>query len=116
MIRGPRHSLATAMSWGCCSRASFVITELATHLRRQLVAAHPAVDVLADSFAAPSVRGNPDARQAWAVRQLELAAKASRQLGADRHVTFSGSYLNPQWPEGLMGEGFDEPARRWRPI
>lgn len=98
------------------------VTELATHLQGQLVALHPTYDVIADSFAPPEVRGNPIARQAWAVRQLVLAAKASRRLGIDRHVTFSGSllwpylYPFPQWPEGLIDDAFDEQARRWHPI
>ena len=99
-----------------------VVTELATHLQGQLVASHPAFDLPADSFAAPAVRRNPKARQEWAVRQVLAAAKASRRFGLDRHVTFTGSllwpylYPYPQWPDGLIDEGFDELARRWRPI
>ena len=99
-----------------------VITELASHLQGQLVALHPAFDHPADAFAAPETRGNPVARQAWAVEQLHLAAKASRRFGLDRHVTFSGSllwpylYPYPQWPDGLIEDAFDEQARRWRPI
>lgn len=99
-----------------------VVTELASHLQGQLVALHPAFDLPADSFAAAHVRGNPAARQTWAVQQLRHAARASRRLGIDRHVTFSGSllwpylYPYPQWPDGLIAEGFDELARRWRPI
>jgi sugar phosphate isomerase/epimerase len=46
------------------------ITELSTHLQGQLVAVHPAYDAQFDGFAAPHVRGNPAARQAWAVEQL----------------------------------------------
>jgi sugar phosphate isomerase/epimerase len=98
------------------------ITELASHLQGQLVALHPAYDHPADSFAAPEVRGSPSARQAWAVEQLRFAAQASRRFGIDRHVTFSGSllwpylYPYPQWTDGLIDDGFDELARRWRPI
>ena len=98
------------------------VTELASHLQGQLVAAHPAFDHLADSVAAPEGRGNPKARQDWAAGQLLAAARASRRLGLDRHVTFSGSllwpylYPYPQWPDGLIEDGFDELARRWRPI
>jgi sugar phosphate isomerase/epimerase len=99
-----------------------VITELASHLQGQLVALHPAFNLPADSFAPPQVHHNPRARQAWAVRQLMLAAKASARFGLDRHVTFSGTllwpylYPYPQWPDGLIADGFDELARRWRPI
>jgi len=46
------------------------ITELSTHLQGQLVAVHPAYDVGFDDFAVPSVHGDPKARQAWAVDQL----------------------------------------------
>ncbi len=98
------------------------LTELASHLQGQLVALHPAFDKPADAFAAASVHNNPKARQEWAVQQLRHAAKASRRFGLDRHVTFSGSllwpylYPYPQWPDGLISDGFDELARRWRPI
>ncbi|MEO0980620.1 MAG: sugar phosphate isomerase/epimerase, partial [Pseudomonadota bacterium] len=47
------------------------ITELSTHLQGQLVAVHPAYDTAFDGFAAPEVRGNPAARQAWAVDQVK---------------------------------------------
>ena len=97
-------------------------TELSTHLQGQLVAVHPAYDALFDGFAAPEVRGNPAARQAWAVEQVKLAAKASANLGLAAHATFSGAlawpYVYP-WPQpsaGLVEEAFAELARRWRPI
>src|ERR1044071_2114010 len=43
------------------------ITELSAPLQGQLVAVHPAFDEAFDGFAAPEVRGNPAARQQWAV-------------------------------------------------
>jgi sugar phosphate isomerase/epimerase len=98
------------------------ITELSTHLQGQLVAIHPAYDPLFDSFAPESVRGNRDNRTAWAVEQLQLAARASRNLGLSAHATFSGAllwhtvYPWPQRPAGLVEEGFSELARRWLPI
>jgi sugar phosphate isomerase/epimerase len=98
------------------------ITELSTHLQGQLVAVHPAYDQLFDGFAAPQVRGNPQARQEWAVGQLKAAAKASRRLGLSTHASFSGAlawpylYPWPQRPAGLVEEAFGELARRWRPI
>ena len=99
-----------------------VVTELASHLQGQLVALHPSFNLPADSFAPEAVRHNPKSRQEWAVNQLMLAAKASERMGIDRHVTFSGTllwpylYPYPQWPDGLIADGFDELARRWRPI
>ena len=107
---------------GLLARRGLAITELSTHLQGQLVAVHPAYDALFDGFAPPELRGRPAARQAWAVRQLELAARASANLGLAAHATFSGAlawpfvYPWPQRPAGLVGEAFAELARRWRPI
>jgi sugar phosphate isomerase/epimerase len=98
------------------------LTELSTHLQGQLVAVHPAYDQAFDGFAPPSVRGNPKARQAWAVEQMRLAAKAAANLGLKAHATFSGAlawpylYPWPQRPAGLVETAFDELAKRWRPI
>ena len=98
------------------------VTELSTHLQGQLVAVHPAYDEAFDGFAAPEVRGNPKARQEWAVSQLLLAAKASKNLGLTDHATFSGAlawpylYPWPQRPAGLVETAFAELAARWRPI
>lgn len=107
---------------GLLADHGLVVTELATHLQGQLVASHPAFDHPADSFAAPAVRKNPKARQEWAVRQMRAAAKASRRFGLDRHVTFPGTllwpylYPYPQWPDGLIDEGFDEHRRFPKPL
>jgi sugar phosphate isomerase/epimerase len=107
---------------GILAAQGLQITELSTHLQGQLVAVHPAYDALFDGFAPPEVRGRPQARQAWAVDQLNLAASASRNLGLDAHATFSGAlawpyfYPWPQRPAGLVEEAFAELARRWRPI
>jgi sugar phosphate isomerase/epimerase len=98
------------------------VTELSTHLQGQLVAVHPAYDQYFDGFAAPEVRGRPAERQQWAVEQLKLAARASRNLGLTAHATFSGAlawhlfYPWPQRPPGLVRETFAELGKRWRPI
>lgn len=107
---------------GTLAEHGLKITELSTHLQGQLVAVHPAYDQLFDGFAAPQVRGNPQARQAWAVGQMKAAAVASRRLGLSAHASFSGAlawpylYPWPQRPAGLVEEAFGELARRWRPI
>lgn len=99
-----------------------VVTELSTHLQGQLVAVHPAYDAAFDGFAIPAVRGNPKARQEWAVDQVKKALSASRNLGLTAQATFSGAlawpyvYPWPQRPAGLVEEAFDELARRWLPI
>jgi sugar phosphate isomerase/epimerase len=107
---------------GMLAERGLAITELSTHLQGQLVAVHPAYDTLFDGFAAPQVRGNPQARQAWAVGQMKAAAQASRRLGLTTHASFSGAlawpylYPWPQRPAGMVEEAFAELARRWLPI
>lgn len=107
---------------GRLARYGIEPTELATHLQGQLVAVHPAYDAMFDGFAAEHVRGNPQARQEWAVEQMKLSARASRRLGLKAHATFSGAlawpyvYPWPQRPAGLVEEAFAELAKRWRPI
>jgi len=98
------------------------ITELSTHLQGQLVAVHPVYDEAFDVFAPERLRGKPAARQQWAVEQMLLAAKASRNLGLAATISFPGAlawpflYPWPQRPAGLVETAFDELARRWRPI
>lgn len=107
---------------GIAAANGIALTELSTHLQGQLVAVHPAYDGAFDGFAAPAVRGDPKARQAWAVEQVKLALTASRNLGLKAHATFSGAlawpyvYPWPQRPAGLVEAAFDELAKRWRPI
>ena len=98
------------------------VTELSTHLQGQLVASHPAYDEAFDGFTVPAMRGNPRARQEWAVDQVRKALTASRNLGLNAMATFSGAlawpflYPWPQRPAGLIETAFDELARRWKPI
>ena len=107
---------------GTLTSHGLALTELSTHLQGQLVAVHPAFDAQFDAFAPVEVRGDPAARQQWAVRQMHLAARASRNLGLDTHATFSGAlawpyiYPWPQRPVGLVEDAFAELGRRWRPI
>ncbi|MDE2302542.1 MAG: sugar phosphate isomerase/epimerase [Sphingomonadales bacterium] len=107
---------------GMLADKGLAVTELSTHLQGQLVAVHPAYDAQFDGFAPAEVHGNPAARQQWAVEQLKLAAKASRNLGLAAHASFSGAlawpfvYPWPARPAGLIEDAFDELAKRWRPI
>src|SRR3954471_14773426 len=91
---------------GICAAEGVAITELSTHLQGQLVAVHPAYDAGFDGFAPASVHGSPKARQRWAVKQVLAAAKASKNLGLEASVTFSGAlawpYLYP-WPPRSPG-------------
>ena len=107
---------------GICREAGVEITELSTHLQGQLVAVHPAYDELFDAFAPSQLHGKPAERTEWAKEQVRMAARASRKLGLNAHATFSGAllwhtvYPWPQRPAGLVEEGFQELAKRWRPL
>ncbi|TVZ21529.1 sugar phosphate isomerase/epimerase [Dokdonia sp. Hel_I_63] len=98
------------------------ITELSTHLQGQLVAVHPAYDLMFDNFAPDDCKNNPKKRTEWARKQVISAAHASKHLGLDVSATFSGSLLWhtmhpwPQRPAGLVEIGFEELAKRWLPI
>lgn len=98
------------------------ITELSTHLQGQLVAVHPAYDLMFDGFAPEVYRNNPKKRTEWAVQTVKNAAIASKHFGLKAHATFSGALLwhtNHPWPQrpaGLVEMGFKELANRWLPI
>jgi sugar phosphate isomerase/epimerase len=120
---------AAAASAGYCdewkgqaAEHGVTVTELSCHLQGQLVAVHPAYDQMMDGFAAETVRGNPAARQEWAVDQVRKTLHASRNMGLTAAATFSGAlawpylYPFPQRPAGLVETAFEELARRWRPL
>ncbi len=98
------------------------ITEISTHLQGQLVAVNPAYDDLFAGFGPAELKADPVGRQVWATDQVIMGAKASRHLGIDAHVTFSGGlmwhtvYPWPQRPAGLVEGAFKELAKRWMPI
>ncbi|MFK7920414.1 MAG: sugar phosphate isomerase/epimerase family protein [Bacteroidia bacterium] len=118
---------ATSMTYvdemkGIAADAGVQITEFSTHLQGQLIAVHPAYDVMFDGFAPKEVHGNPKARTEWATQQLRWAAQASKNFGLTAHATFSGAllwpymYPWPQRPQGLAEMGFEELAKRWMPL
>lgn len=98
------------------------ISELSTHLQGQMMAVHPAYELMFADFADPSLKDKPEAWPAWATQQLCYAAQASARLGLKAHASFSGAlmwhtmYPWPQRPAGLVEEGFAELARRWLPV
>ncbi|MGG4608053.1 sugar phosphate isomerase/epimerase family protein [Providencia sp. Me31A] len=103
-------------------RYGLVISELTTHIFGQLMAVHPAYDVLCDNFAPLALRGDPIGRTEWAKQQLLDSITASKRLGLTDMGTFSGAlawpyvFPFPQRPSGLIETAFDELARRWMPI
>ena len=98
------------------------LTELSTHIQGQLVAVHPAHDIMFDVFVPDHLKGKPKERTKWAIQEMKNAAIASRRLKTKAHATFSGSLLWPvvhpwpQQPKGLVELGFKELANRWLPI
>ncbi|SLN19720.1 Inosose dehydratase [Aquimixticola soesokkakensis] len=107
---------------GVCAAQGVEITELSTHIQGQLVAVHPAYAPQFDGFAPAQFAGKPQEQAAWATDQVIKAGQASRHLGLDVAVGFSGAlawpyvYPWPQRPAGLVEEAFAELARRWMPI
>ena len=107
---------------GIANENGVAISELSTHLQGQLVAVHPAYNEQFDAFAPKEVHGNAKARTDWAIEQLKLCARASKNLGCSAMPSFTGAlmwhtvYPWPQRPGGLVKEGFAELARRWKPI
>jgi sugar phosphate isomerase/epimerase len=107
---------------GMMAQHGLELTELACQRYGHLLAVHPAYDATVNVFAPPHMHHNPQARAEWARDQLLLAAKAARNLGICKVVTFSGSLLWPYFypyppvPTEMVEAGFRELARRWRPI
>ncbi|HUM97479.1 MAG TPA: sugar phosphate isomerase/epimerase [Chitinophagaceae bacterium] len=107
---------------GIVNECGLEIAELSTHLQGQLIAVHPAYDLLFDGFAPDAVKGNSKERTKWAIQQLKYGARASQNLELSAHATFSGSLLWhtfhpwPQRPAGMVEEGFKELAKRWTPL
>lgn len=107
---------------GIMSDAGLVITDMASHIYGQLIAVHPAYDLWMDGLCPSEVRGNPSARQAWAIAMMKASISASRRLGLSELGTFSGAlawpfcYPFPQRPDGLVEDAFDELARLWKPL
>ena len=102
---------------GILNEQGLEISELSTHLQGQLVASHPAYDLMFDVFAPENLHGNVKERTKWAVDQMMNAINASNHLGIEPMASFSGSLLFhtfypwPQRPAGLVDEGFKELAK-----
>ena len=95
-------------------------TELAGYLAGQVLAVHPAYELMFEAFHPPGLRG--DARTEWAAGELKKCIRASVNMGTDVIPVLSGGfawhmvYPWPQRPEGVIEEAFKELAERWRPL
>ena len=85
---------------GKISSYGLEITELSTHLQGQLIAVHPAYDLMFDNFAPDKVKNNPKARTEWATEVMKKAARASQNLGLTTHATFSEHFYGTH---GILG-------------
>jgi sugar phosphate isomerase/epimerase len=95
-------------------------TELSGHLQGQVLAIHPAYEVMFQAFYPEGLRGQE--RTEWAAEELKKCVLASANMGTDNIPVLSGGfawhtvYPWPQRPAGIIEEAFKELAKRWRPI
>ena len=95
-------------------------TELSGHLQGQVLAIHPAYEMMFSAFY-PDGLQDPE-RTAWATAQLEKVIAASANMGLDNIPTLSGGfawhmvYPWPQRPTGIIDEAFAELSKRWLPL
>jgi len=96
------------------------VSEIAGHLQGQVLAIHPAYEVMFQGFHPKGLTGQ--ARTDWATDQLKKCVRASANFGTTCVPVLSGGfawhmvYPWPQRPEGIVDEAFKELAARWRPI
>jgi len=106
---------------GVAAQHGMEISELASHLQGQLVAVHPAYSEMFKVFAPAGVT-DPAAMCAWGTEQVKKCLTAAKNMGLTAMPTFPGAllwhtlYPWPARPSGLVEAGFEELARRWRPI
>ena len=95
-------------------------TELAAYLAGQVLAVHPAYEIMFEAFHPPGLKGND--RTEWATEELKKTIHASVNMGTEVIPVLSGGfawqmiYPWPQRPEGIIEEAFRELSRCWRPI
>jgi sugar phosphate isomerase/epimerase len=105
---------------GVLREAGLEIIELASYLQGQVMAIHPAYEVLFQPFY-PAGLKDPQ-RVEWATTQLSKTVVASTHFGTTNISVLSGGlawpYLYP-WPQRsdhLVEEAFSELANRWLPL
>lgn len=105
---------------GKCVEAGVEVIELASYLQGQVLAMHPAYEVLFRGFYPEGL--DSTACTEWAAEQMRKSILASRHFGTTNISVLSGGlawpYLYP-WPQrstGLIDEAFNELARRWLPL
>lgn len=95
-------------------------TEVTGYLAGQVLAVHPAYEIMFEAFHPPGLRGSE--RTEWAAGELKKCIYASVNMGTSVIPVLSGGfawhtiYPWPQRPDGIIQEAFKELARRWRPL
>jgi sugar phosphate isomerase/epimerase len=95
-------------------------TEIAGYLQGQVLAVHPAYEIMFEAFHPPGLQGTERTR--WATQELEKCIRASANMGIRNVPTLSGAfawhmaYPWPQRPDGIIDEAFKELAKRWKPV
>jgi sugar phosphate isomerase/epimerase len=93
---------------------------ISAHLQGQMVL--DPNDARSDAFVGPSLQGKPEAKRAYAIEQLKLAAVSAKNLGIPVVNGFTGSsiwhllYQFPPTPDSLIEEGYQLFAERFNPI
>ena len=105
---------------GTLNEMGLEATEVAGYLAGQVLAVHPAYEVMFEAFHPPGLRGTE--RTAWATGELTKCIHASVNMGLDVIPVLSGGfawhtvYPWPQRPDGIIEEAFKELAARWLPL
>lgn len=95
-------------------------TEVTGYLAGQVLAVHPAYEIMFEAFHPPGLKGHE--RTEWATEELKKCIYASVNMGTSVIPVLSGGfawhtiYPWPQRPDGIIQEAFKELARRWRPL
>ena len=96
------------------------VVELASYLQGQVLAMHPAYEIMFQAFYPEGL--NDTERTEWATNQLKQTIRASANMGTKNISVLSGSfawhtvYPWPQRPDGLIQEAFTELVKRWKPV
>lgn len=96
------------------------VTEVTGYLAGQVLAIHPAYEIMFEGFHPAGLRGA--ARTEWAANELKKTIQASANMGTRNIPVMSGGfawhmvYPWPQRPPGIIEEAFKELAKRWLPL
>lgn len=97
------------------------VCAISNHLAGQLVC-DLNNDSRSDMFAPQSCAGDPEAKRAWAIENMKMAAQAAANMGVKVVNGFTGSsiwhliYSFPPVSEEMIAKGFSDFVEIWNPI